>query len=245
MAKSEQERDRPVIHDRRRIDPRTGQVKDPSGGGAPGRAAQAAVAGVAKARAVKESGGSKAGGAKADRQADKQRAAAEKRITELEASVAERTADLQRVTAEYANYRKRVDRDREAVKAQSTAVVLAALLPVLDDIGRARDHGELEGGFKAVAESLERVVQKFGLESFGSVGEPFDPTIHEALLHSYSADVSEPTCVTVVQPGYRIGERIIRPARVAVAEPQPYDPSGGEVKADEPAEGSQVSAAEE
>ena len=244
MAKSEQEHDGPVIHDRRRIDPRTGQVKDPTGGAAPGRAAQAAVAGVAKARAAKQSG-SKASGAKADKQADKQRAAAEKRITELEASVAERTADLQRVTAEYANYRKRVDRDREAVKAQATTVVLAALLPVLDDIGRARDHGELEGGFKAVAESLERVVQKFGLESFGSVGEPFDPTVHEALLHSYSADVSEPTCVTVVQPGYRIGERIIRPARVAVAEPQPYDPSGGEVTGDEPAEASQVSADEE
>jgi molecular chaperone GrpE len=229
MTKPEQEHEGPVIHDRRRIDPRTGQVKDPAGGGAPGQAAQAAVAGVAKARAAKGSGAKAATATKPDKQADKERVAAEKRVAELEAAISERTADLQRVTAEYANYRKRVDRDREAVKALSTATVLAGLLPVLDDIGRARDHGELEGGFKAVAESLERAVQKFGLESFGSVGEPFDPTVHEALLHSYSADVSEPTCVALVQPGYRIGDRIIRPARVAVAEPQPYDPSGGEV----------------
>jgi molecular chaperone GrpE len=228
MTKPEQEHEGMVIHDRRRIDPRTGQVRDPAGG-APGQAAQAAVAGVAKARAAKGSGAKAATATKPDKQAEKQRAAAEKRVTELEAAVAERTADLQRVTAEYANYRKRVDRDREAVKALATATVLAGLLPVLDDIGRARDHGELEGGFKAVAESLERAVQKFGLESFGSVGEPFDPTVHEALLHSYSSDVSEPTCVALVQPGYRIGDRIIRPARVAVAEPQPYDPSGGEV----------------
>ncbi len=240
MTKPEHDREDLVVHDRRRIDPRTGQVKDPAGGGAPGRAAQAAVAGVAKARAAKETGGKAAAGtakadkhaekaAEKDRSADKERAAAQKRVAELEKELAERTADLQRVTAEYANYRKRVDRDREAVKAQATAAVLAGLLPVLDDIGRARDHGELEGGFKAVAESLERLVEKFGLERFGSAGEPFDPTVHEALLHSYSTDVSEATCVTVVQPGYRLGDRIIRPARVAVAEPEPYDPSGGEV----------------
>lgn len=99
--------------------------------------------------------------------------------------------------------------------------MLSELLPVLDDIGRARDHGELVGGFKSVAESVETVTAKLGLVQFGKEGEPFDPTIHEALMHSYAPDVTETTCVAILQPGYRIGERTIRPARVAVAEPQP------------------------
>jgi molecular chaperone GrpE len=133
--------------------------------------------------------------------------------------LAERTADLQRLQAEYANYRKRVERDRIAVREQALANVLNELLPVLDDIGRAREHGELSGGFKSVAESLESIVAKLGLTSFGESGDPFDPTLHEALMHEYSADVSEPSCVRILQPGYRVGDRIIRPARVAVAEP--------------------------
>jgi molecular chaperone GrpE len=139
--------------------------------------------------------------------------------SELAARLAERTADLQRVSAEYANYRKRVDRDRMVVREQALASVLVALLPVLDDIGRAREHGELSGGFKSVAESLESTVTKLGLVSFGTEGEPFDPNVHEALAHSYSTSVTEPTCVQILQPGYKVGERIVRPARVAVAEP--------------------------
>lgn len=133
----------------------------------------------------------------------------------------ERTQDLQRLQAEFANYRRRVDRDRIAVKEVAVANLLTELLPVLDDIGRARDHGELVGGFKSVAESLETVVAKMGLQQFGKEGEPFDPMVHEALMHSYSPDVSETTCVQILQPGYRIGDRTIRPARVGVAEPQP------------------------
>jgi molecular chaperone GrpE len=133
----------------------------------------------------------------------------------------ERTADLQRLQAEFQNYRRRVERDRIAVKEIATANLLTELLPVLDDIGRAREHGELVGGFKSVAESLETVAAKMGLQQFGKEGEPFDPTIHEALMHSYAPDVTETTCVAILQPGYRIGERTIRPARVAVAEPQP------------------------
>lgn len=133
--------------------------------------------------------------------------------------LAERTADLQRVQAEYANYRKRVERDRVAVREQALANVLSGLVPILDDIGRAREHGELTGGFKSVAESLEATTAKLGLESFGEAGEPFDPRVHEALMHSYSSGVSEPTCVQILQPGYRVGDRILRPARVAVAEP--------------------------
>ena len=133
--------------------------------------------------------------------------------------LAERTADLQRVHAEYANYRKRVERDRLAVREQALANVLSSLLPVLDDIGRAREHGDLNGAFKSVGESLETMAAKLGLESFGEPGEPFDPLVHEALMHSYSPDVTEPTAVQILQPGYKVGERIIRPARVAVAEP--------------------------
>jgi molecular chaperone GrpE len=106
-----------------------------------------------------------------------------------------------------------------AVREQALANVLHELLPVLDDIGRAREHGELTGGFKSVGESLEGLVAKLGLTSFGEPGDPFDPTMHEALLHSYSADVTEPTAVQILQLGYRVGDRVIRPARVAVAEP--------------------------
>jgi molecular chaperone GrpE len=161
--------------------------------------------------------------------------------------LAERTADLQRLQAEYANYRKRVERDRLAVREQALANVLHGLLPVLDDIGRAREHGELTGGFKSVAESLEGIVIKLGLTAFGESGDPFDPTLHEALMHSYSADVTEPTAVQILQPGYKVGERIIRPARVAVAEPggeapdeaadssdedDPAAPEGGDVNAE-------------
>ncbi|MET9429161.1 MULTISPECIES: nucleotide exchange factor GrpE [unclassified Streptomyces] len=142
-------------------------------------------------------------------------------LDQARTALGERTADLQRLQAEYQNYRRRVDRDRVAVKEIAVASLLTELLPVLDDIGRAREHGELVGGFKSVAESLETVAAKMGLQQFGKEGEPFDPTIHEALMHSYAPDVTETTCVAILQPGYRIGERTIRPARVAVAEPQP------------------------
>ncbi|MFF5255499.1 nucleotide exchange factor GrpE [Streptomyces leeuwenhoekii] len=142
-------------------------------------------------------------------------------LDQARTALSERTADLQRLQAEYQNYRRRVERDRATVKEIAVANLLAELLPVLDDIGRAREHGELVGGFKSVAESLETVAAKLGLQQFGKEGEPFDPTIHEALMHSYAPDVTETTCVAILQPGYRIGERTIRPARVAVAEPQP------------------------
>ncbi|MFC7305769.1 nucleotide exchange factor GrpE [Streptomyces monticola] len=142
-------------------------------------------------------------------------------LDQVRTALNERTADLQRLQAEYQNYRRRVERDRIAVKEIAVANLLTELLPTLDDVGRAREHGELVGGFKSVGESLETVAAKMGLQQFGKEGEPFDPTIHEALMHSYAPDVTETTCVAILQPGYRIGERTIRPARVAVAEPQP------------------------
>ncbi|MWA12464.1 nucleotide exchange factor GrpE [Streptomyces sp. BA2] len=142
-------------------------------------------------------------------------------LDQVRTALGERTADLQRLQAEYQNYRRRVERDKVTVKEIAAANLLSELLPTLDDVGRAREHGELVGGFKSVAEALETVVAKMGLQQFGKEGEPFDPTIHEALMHSYAPDVTETTCVAILQPGYRIGERTIRPARVAVAEPQP------------------------
>jgi molecular chaperone GrpE len=148
-------------------------------------------------------------------------------LPQLRTELAERTADLQRVQAEYANYRKRVERDREAVREFAVADALAALLPVLDDIGRAREHGELEGGFRQVAESLDAAVTKLGLTRFGQPGDRFDPTQHEALMHEYSGGVTEPTAVQILQPGYSYAGRVVRPARVAVAEPTVSLPDPG------------------
>lgn len=138
----------------------------------------------------------------------------------LRAELDERTRDLQRVTAEYANYRKRVDRDRGLVQEQATGAVLTALLPILDDLDRAREHGDLVGGFGSVAEQLIATLGKFGLTAFGEQGDPFDPTRHEAVAHQTSADVTEPTCVQIMRRGYQLGERLLRPALVAVADPE-------------------------
>jgi molecular chaperone GrpE len=140
-------------------------------------------------------------------------------LRRLEALLEERTGDLQRMKAEFDNYRKRVERDRAFMAEQSVAAVLTHLLPVLDDVDRAREHEELTGGFKSVAEGLEAALVKLGLERFGDRGEPFDPLVHEAVTHQHSADVTEPTCVAVLRPGYRFAERLIRPAMVSVAEP--------------------------
>ncbi|MEU7978991.1 nucleotide exchange factor GrpE [Micromonospora sp. NPDC049081] len=138
----------------------------------------------------------------------------------LRAELDERTRDLQRVSAEYANYRKRVDRDRGVVQEQATGAVLAALLPILDDLDRAREHGDLVGPFGTVAEQLTTALGKFGLTPFGEKGDPFDPTRHEAVAHQTSPDVDEPTCVQVMRRGYLLGERLLRPAMVAVADPE-------------------------
>jgi len=138
----------------------------------------------------------------------------------VERQLAERTADLQRLQAEYVNYKRRVDRDRDLVRQNATYGVLSSLLPVLDDIDRAREHGEVEGGFKAVADSLERVVSGLGLTKFGAPGEPFDPNVHEALAHGHSPDVSETVVEHLAQAGYRIGDRVVRAAKVTVLDPE-------------------------
>ncbi len=271
MNSPEDTNDGPVIRDLRRIDPVTGQVRNPQGrrDGAPGKPARPGRHSVSKpggagarpaapggAAGPPPPGGGGTGGASGRSQDQPEGQPASAPDAEgsapggaqpgdgapagsgapgapgrpgaqpggpddggLAGQLAERTADLQRVHAEYANYRKRVERDRMAVREQALANVLSSLLPVLDDIGRAREHGDLNGAFKSVGESLETIAAKLGLESFGEPGEPFDPLVHEALMHSYSPDVTEPTAVQILQPGYKVGERIIRPARVAVAEP--------------------------
>ena len=239
MRSDEEGSQGPVIRDRRRIDPATGQVRDAARQGDQGQAGPP-QRGPAQPRpgrhAVSKPGGGSGGvpgagpsapgrqetpGGQGSAPAPDPGLAAE--VAQMTTQLAERTADLQRLQAEYANYRKRVERDRLAVREQALANVLTELLPVLDDIGRAREHGELTGGFKSVAESLESSTVKLGLASYGEDGDPFDPKLHDALMHSYSPDVTETTCVRILQPGYKVGDRILRPARVAVAEPGEQD----------------------
>lgn len=183
----------PTVRDRRRIDPETYQVREPQETAAPHRSAPGETS-------------------------DDQRVG---KVTELEAALAERTSDLQRVQAEYVNYKRRVDRDRDLSRTVGIEGVLKDLLPVLDDLRSAREHGELTGAFKAVGDEVERITGKYGLATFGEKGDPFDPHIHEALLHAHATGIDGPTCVEILQPGYRVGERVLRPARVAVAEPDP------------------------
>jgi len=239
----------PVIRDNRRIDPVTGQARrgkhaasQPAGtmgAGRPGgpgatRHGRSGEAASAPAEEVNPLEGEAVPAAPATGTSSAPAAAAESaQVSKLQSQLAERTADLQRLQAEYANYRKRVDRDRVTVREHAVAGTLIELLPVLDAIGQARDHGELSGGFKSVADSLQAVVGKLGLVSYGQRGDAFDPKIHEALTHTYSADVAEDTCVEIYQPGYKVGERILRAARVAVAEPA-TGPDGSGNSADWP-----------
>ena len=130
------------------------------------------------------------------------------------------TEDLQRLQAEYANYRKRVERDRALASELAVGSVLGELLSILDDIDRASEHGELQGGFKSVADQLTSLTTKLGLEKFGTEGEEFDPQIHEALMHQTSAEVLVATASKILQPGYKFKDRILRPARVAVTDPE-------------------------
>jgi molecular chaperone GrpE len=140
--------------------------------------------------------------------------------TESKDPVASLTEDLQRLQAEYANYKKRVDRDRILVADIATGAALIELLPILDDLDRAAEHGELTGGFKAVADQITNFSQKLGLQKFGEAPSIFDPNIHEALMHGTSKDVTETTVTKILQPGYKHKERVLRPARVVVTDPE-------------------------
>ena len=200
--------ERVVIRDRRKIDPKA-EVK------AKGTAAvkEKPVGGAHRAAEPED-------GAAVRAEEEPKQPALGAELEALRGELDERTHDLQRITAEYANYRKRVDRDRAAAAELTTGAVLTALLPVLDDIDRAREHGDLVGPFASVAESLTAVTGKLGLTAFGEKGDRFDPNRHEAVAHQTSADVTEPTCVEVMRRGYTLGERLLRPALVAVADPE-------------------------
>ena len=189
----------PTVRDRRRIDPETYQVREPQSAAAPAP-----------------------GGATAAAEQEPQAAAeGNEQVEELQTALTERTADLQRLQAEYVNYQRRVDRDRDVARKVAVEGVLKDLLPVLDDLRSAREHGELTGAFKAVGDEVERISGKYGLETFGAKGDAFDPHIHDALMHAHAEGITGPTCVEILQPGYRVGDRVLRPARVAVAEPDP------------------------
>ena len=216
----------PVVRDKRRIDPETGKMRTPDQAAAPepGAPEHSGAPSSGAAQGMPGTPGSQPPRDASDLIGP---SAQEALLTE---ALAERTADLQRLQAEYVNYKRRVDRDREANRELVIGSVLTELLQTLDDIGRAREAGELDGAFKAVAESVERVTEKLGLVKFGEVGDTFDPRIHEALLHNYSDEVDGPTATLVMQPGYRLGERILRPARVAVSEPTEQLPAGGQAR---------------
>lgn len=139
----------------------------------------------------------------------------------LREELRERTADLQRVKAEYDNYRKRVRRDRMAVREIAVVNVLGALLPVLDAVDRACEHEPMTPGLKEIAATLESRTGSLGLQAFGEEGDPFDPTCHDALAHHVSPDTDRLTCTTILRPGYRLGTRLLRPAHVEVTGPPP------------------------
>jgi len=203
-----QEPERVVVRDRRRIDPLTGEVRAPE--------AEQSVSGAGAGDSTEPAPGT-----------TPTPDPAEEKLAELSAQLDERTADLQRVSAEYANYRRRVDRDREAITVAARAQVAAELLTVLDDVARADAHGDLTGAFKAVADKLVSALTHIGLTAFGAEGDPFDPSVHEAVQHSTSHDVTGPTVTIVLRPGYRLGDRVLRPAMVAVTD---RDPAAGPVE---------------
>jgi molecular chaperone GrpE len=198
-----EEQPKVVVRDKRRIDPVTGQIRVPpadeqsTGGGVQVDEGDVAAAAAGSAQASSEE------------------------FDALRAQVAERTGDLQRISAEYTNYRRRVERDRQAAVVAAKAQVVGELLTVLDDIERAEAHGDLSGTFKVVADKLVAGLQAHGLEHFGTAGDGFDPEVHEAVQHSTSPEVDGPTVTAVLRRGYRFGERVLRPAMVAVTDAEP------------------------
>ena len=215
-----EEQPRVVIRDKRRIDPNSGEVRAPAGEQPAGARPGPTVAGeqMSEHEMPVDDQPQQAPSAGGD---------------DLSSQLAERTEDLQRVTAEYANYRRRVDRDRSLVVDQAAERFATGLFPIVDDIVRARDHGDLTGAFKLVADRILGLLDGLGVEPFGAAGDSFDPALHEAVMHDTSADVQVPTATTVLRQGFRRGDRVLRPAMVAVTEPEHPAPAGdGAVPAD-------------
>ncbi|WP_197319652.1 nucleotide exchange factor GrpE [Saccharomonospora sp. NB11] len=223
----EREQEPVVVRDRRKIDPETGELRAQDGAQTDAEEAQEVPAdSAAPAQADAAEGTAGEGVTGPD-------------VSELEKQLDERTADLKRVQAEYANYRRRVEREREAMTEGGKAAVVGDLLPLLDDLERADAHGDLTGAFKAVAEKLLATLEKAGLEPFAAVGDEFDPTVHEAVQHDTSPDVDGPTVTTVLRRGYRFGDRVLRAALVGVTdhEPAPQPSGDAEEAIDQPVNG--------
>ena len=216
-----QNQDDPIIRDKRRIDPETGEVRQPGTEGADADA-------PAPSGAPAESADADAPAADDELTVeDILNAAPEEPVqggdlSPAEQLAAERLGDLQRVTAEYANYRKRTEAGREVERERTTGEVAKVLLPVLDDLDRAEKHGDLEGDapFATIAAKLRGAAEKLGLTSFGEVGEPFDPQRHEAIFQQPSDEVDTDTVADVVETGYMLGSTLLRVAKVVVKTPQ-------------------------
>ena len=204
-----EEEPRVVIRDKRRIDPTSGTVRVPAGDQPAGTRPGADPTG----EQMSEHEAAADGGQPTVVDDDSARG-------DLVRQLAERTEDLQRVTAEYANYRRRVDRDRQLVVDQAAERFATQLFPIVDDIERARDHGDLTGAFKVVADRVLGLLDGLGVEAFGKAGDPFDPALHEAVIHDTSAEVDVPTASTVLRQGFRRGDRVLRTAMVAVTDPE-------------------------
>lgn len=208
-ARERQEQEPIVIRDKRRVNDADGAARTPdSSSESPAGAAPAPGTGSDEAAGSDAS----AAGVPTEEQLSE--------IDRLTKELAERTGDLQRVHAEYANYRKRTDRERGELIGMGQSSLLAKLLPVLDDIDRADQHGDLTGGFKNVADALHKVLADAGLEEFGAEGDEFDPQIHQAVSQLPSPDTEAEVLAAVMRKGYRQGDRVLREAMVAVKVPQ-------------------------
>jgi molecular chaperone GrpE len=210
-----EERDKPIIRDRRKVDPVTGKARKPEPAAAP-TPAPVIPAPVIPGNVIPDNVIPDHDPGNVIPDPDPGPAIGGQDLTAARTEVAALTEDLQRLQAEFANYRKRVERERAGAVEVGRAEVLAGLIGVLDDVDAARGAGEFGGPFAAVAEKLESTVGRFGLERYGQAGEAFDPRVHEALMHEVSEDVDGPTISLVLQPGYRMGERVLRAARVGV-----------------------------
>jgi molecular chaperone GrpE len=256
MTDENQNHDEPVIRDKRRVDPETGEVRRPpaeeaesaaSAEGAPQVAPEAGAADAASSG--HEGAGAEASGTEASGTAASGTEASGTEASRTEASGTEafddddvltvddilnaaqaevrepsdeHLADLKRVTAEYANYRKRTEANREIERERAVGAAVGVLLPVLDDLDRAEKHGDLEGDapFATIAAKLRAAVEKLGLRPFGEVGEPFDPQRHEAIFQQPSDEVETDTVADVVETGYTLGGTQLRVAKVVVKTPQ-------------------------
>jgi molecular chaperone GrpE len=216
MSQQDEQPPQVVIRDKRRIDPTSGAARVPAGNEPAGTAPE-----QGEQMSEHDSDMAAAGAPVAEQPVDGVTDDATRQL-------AERTEDLQRVTAEYANYRRRVERDRVLVVDQAAERFAGQLFPIVDDIERARDHGDLTGAFKVVADRVLGLLDGLGVTAFGTPGDPFDPSLHEAVLHDTSPEVTEPTATTVLRPGFRRGDRVLRTAMVGVTDPESPAPVASE-----------------